>query len=337
MMETQRPKTYPDVVLSTRVRLARNVVDYPFPPVLNETGRREIIEKAAKAIEAGGFTRDMRISDAVYVHALAEKNLVSREFADDKETHALFVNAEKNTYIMVCEEDHIRIQAYTAGLALSEAYQHALSAERILNEKIRFAFDEDLGYLTRCPTNLGTAMRASVMMFLPALTMTNRMGELKSQLEKIGMTIRGMYGEGSAADACLYQISNQLSLGICEEDILRKTDTIAQKIAEDEVSARASLFKANVDTLTDKIMRCVGILHYATIISSKEFFDCYTYARLGFCLGITKTPNGKALDHLLYEIMPANILLCSRQNNLNDPKFRDKLRAQMIHKQLPVQ
>lgn len=333
-MESARPQTFSNIVLSSRVRLARNIVDYPFPPVLNETGRREIIEKTAKAVTANGFVSDTQISDPVYVHALAEKNLVSREFADDKETHALFVNTETSTYIMVCEEDHIRIQAYATGLALDEAYRYALAAERMLNEKIRFAFDKDLGYLTRCPTNLGTAMRASVMMFLPALTMTNRMGELKSQLEKIGMTIRGMYGEGSAADACLYQISNQLSLGICEEDILRKTVTITQKIAEDEERARMALFKANTDALTDKIMRCVGILHYASMISSKEFFDCYTYARLGFCLGIIQAPDSNTLDHLLYEIMPANILKNSGQNDLNDSRLRDKLRAQIIHKQL---
>lgn len=316
-----------DVILRSRVRLARNIKDYPFPPALNDTCRKEIIEKVSNSI--ANFENDIGISDSIYAHSLFEKNLVSREFASDKERHALLKNATEEAYIMVCEEDHLRIQAFANGLNLQKAGERALQCERKLSEKINFAFDNELGYLTRCPTNLGTAMRASVMMFLPALTMLNRMGEVKSQLEKIGMTIRGMYGEGSSADAYMYQISNRLSLGHSEDDILRKTEAIAKQIAADETNARTTLFESNKDKLTDKIMRALGTLKFAHIISSKEFLDCFAYIRLGISLKIINDISYDELDKLLYDTMPAHIVkMCTGEDT--DAAARDKMRAQYI-------
>ena len=316
-----------DVILRSRVRLARNIKDYPFPPALNDTCRKEIIEKVINSIT--DFKNDTKISDSIYAHTLFEENLVSREFATDKERHALLKNTDEETFIMVCEEDHLRIQAFTSGLNLQKAGERALICERRLSEKINFAFDNELGYLTRCPTNLGTAMRASVMMFLPALTLLNRMGDVKSQLEKIGMTIRGMYGEGSSADAYMYQISNRLSLGHSEEDIFRKTEAVAKQIADDETNARTTLFEANKDKLTDKIMRSLGILKYAHIISSKEFLDCFAYIRLGISLNIINDVSYDLLDKLLYDTMPAHIIkMC--ENKSTDAAIRDKMRAQYI-------
>lgn len=316
-----------DIILRSRVRIARNIKDYPFPPALNDTCRKEIIEKVSECAAEYGFSNDDNISNSVYTHSLYEKNLISREFAADKERHALLINQKTETYIMVCEEDHLRIQSFSDGLDLEKAGKHALECERLLSAKISFAFNEELGYLTRCPTNLGTAMRASVMMFLPALTILNRMGELKSQLEKIGITIRGMYGEGSAADAFMYQISNRLSLGHSENDLLRKTQTVAKQIATDENNARATLFESNKDKLTDKIMRAYGTLKYAHIISSKEFLDSFAYVRLGISLGIIE-PCEK-FDTLLYEAMPAHILMANG-DGANNASLRDIIRAKTI-------
>ncbi len=316
-----------DVILRSRVRIARNIKDYPFPPALNDTCRKEIIEKVSSAAIQNGFTEEPCVSNSVKAHTLYEKNLISREFATDKERHALLANEAKETYIMVCEEDHLRIQSFADGLDLDSAGKHALECERILAAKINFAFDSELGYLTRCPTNLGTAMRASVMMFLPALSMLNRMGDVKSQLEKIGITIRGMYGEGSAADAYMYQISNRLSLGHSEEDLLRKTETVAKQIATDERNARTALFDANIDKLTDKVMRALGTLKYAHIISSKEFLDCFAHVRLGIALGIIDEI--KDLDTLLCEAMPAHILMANG-DVANNANTRDILRANTI-------
>lgn len=315
-----------DVILKSRVRLARNIKDYPFPPALNEACRKEIIEKVSGVANANGFINH-NIDDSTEAVKLSEENLISREFAMEKELHALLI--KNNTYIMVCEEDHLRIQSFTDGLDLVTAGKDAHDCDKMLSQKMNFAFDSDLGYLTRCPTNLGTAMRASVMMFLPALTMTNRMGELKSQLEKIGMTIRGMYGEGSSSDAYMYQISNRLSLGLCEEDILRKTETIAKKVEEDETNARNAIYEANEDQLTDKIMRSLGILKYAHTISSKEFLDCYAYVRLGISLGLTESISLEQLDEILYSAMPAH-LIKEHGNAARNANERDKLRAKLI-------
>ena len=322
-----------DVILRSRVRLARNIVDYPFAPVLNAACRKEIIEKVGNALQANGYARRNDIDNTVTVHALSEENLVSREFADDKELHALFSNDDTNTYIMVCEEDHLRIQSFADGVDLAAAGKHAFAAERLLNEKIKFAFDRELGYLTHCPTNLGTAMRASMMMFLPALTMLGRMGDLKSQLEKIGVTIRGLYGEGSAADAYMYQISNRLSLGLSEDELLRKIEAIASRIAEDELRARDSLLSARRDALTDKILRSLGILKYAHMISGKEFLDCYAYVRLGISLGLIDSVQLTELDKLLYEAMPAH-LIAKNKDAASDTTLRDKLRAEAIKQRI---
>lgn len=324
-------KIAPDVACSSRVRLARNLSDYPFPPVLDDAGRQAILGTVGTALDGSGFSKDSKIGDALYLHALSEQNIVSREFADDRALHALYTDAGKTTSIMVCEEDHLRIQGFAHGLDLDTAAKHAFGAEQLLDGHIRFAFDKELGYLTHCPTNLGTAMRASVMLFLPALTMTNRMGELKSQLEKIGVTIRGLYGEGSSADAFMYQVSNSRALGIAESDLLRKIDAVVKQIAADECSARDALFRANHDLLTDKIMRSLGILRYATMLSGKEFCDCYAYVRLGVSLGLVEDVTLETLDKLLYAAMPANILLRgSNTAAAKNPVLRDKLRARIV-------
>ena len=323
----------PAVILSTRVRLARNLVDYPFPPVLDKTGRTEIIEKVGAVAKENGFVGDEKLSDSVYAESLAEDHKISREFAAEKEAHALFTNAERGTSVMVCEEDHLRIQSFANGFALDTACREALEAERIFNEKLRFAFDPSLGYLTHCPTNLGTAMRASVLAFLPALTLAGRIPALKAQLEKVGMTLRGMYGESSNADAFLYQISNQCSLGLSEKDLVHKVDAVVRRIAQDELSLRENLLEANRDTLTDKICRALGTLRYAFTLTSKEFLECYAYVRLGISLRLLTDVDIEDLDALLPEVMPAHILYNAPDTGA-DPAQRDKLRAGIVRKRL---
>ena len=322
-----------DVILRSRVRLARNIVDYPFPPVLNTACRKEIIEKCGNALLPNGYIRKDDRQGSIAMFAMAEANLVSREFAGDKELHALFVHEESGTYIMVCEEDHLRIQSFADGADLMTAAKNAFSAEKLLHGNIKLAFDAELGYLTHCPTNLGTAMRASVMMFLPALTMLGRMGDVKSELEKIGITIRGLYGEGSAAEAFMYQVSNRLSLGLSEEDLLRKVQSVANRVEEDEIRARASLLASNRDQLTDKILRALGILKYAHMISGQEFLDCYAHVRLGVSLGLIENVELSELDKLLYEAMSAHILLQNKEA-ATDTALRDKMRASIIQEKL---
>ncbi len=315
------------VILRSRVRIARNIKDYPFPPALNDICRKEIIEKVASSALPLGFVEDKGIEKSIYAHTLFEENLISHEFATEKERHSLFKNDTTQTYIMVCEEDHLRIQSFFDGLNIDAAAKNAIECERFLGERINFAFNSELGYLTRCPTNLGTAMRASVMIFLPAITLLGRIGELKTELEKVGITIRGMYGEGSAADAYIYQISNRLSLGYSEDDIIRKTKAIANRIENEEIEARTSLLKSNKDKLIDKVSRALGTLKYAHIISSKEFLECFAYVRLGMALGIiAPIPE---FDSLLHNAMPAHILNVNGEK-ANSENTRDILRARII-------
>ena len=320
-----------DVILRSRIRLARNIIDYPFAPVLDDACRREIIEKAENVLLPEGFSKISCENNLIFLSKLSEKNLISREFAKDKDRRALL--SKDSVYIMVCEEDHLRIQAFEDGLNLNSAFKKAISVEQKLSSNIKFAFKKDLGYLTHCPTNLGTAMRASVMMFLPALTISNRMGELKTILEKAGITIRGIYGEGSEAKACIYQISNSRSLGVSEDDIIAKINATAIKLEEDEITTRNMLLESNENTLKDRILRSVGTLKYSYLLSSSEFFDCYMYYRLGISLGITQETDLLSLDTLLCEAMPAHILSIEPRA-AEDAELRDKIRAKIVKQKL---
>ncbi|MBR3894707.1 MAG: hypothetical protein IKJ35_06115 [Clostridia bacterium] len=211
-----------DTVISTRVRLARNINGYPFASRLDVAKANEIIEKVSVPLEASGF-RKIHFSDLSPVMATSyvERHYVSPEFATKEAPHALFLQETAGLAVMVCEEDHLRIQSILPGLALEDAYLNASRTEKRLDEDFDFAYSDTLGYLTHCPTNLGTGMRASVMMFLPALTRGGYMDSLANQLSKLGFTMRGLFGEGSGSAGCIYQISNQITLGITEEDTLQ--------------------------------------------------------------------------------------------------------------------
>lgn len=323
-----------DVVISTRVRLARNLSDYPFATKLDAAAAREIIDKVASALKPHGFAlTDMTAVTPLEAQSYVEKHIISTEFAKKKSPHALLLSDALSVAVMVCEEDHIRLQCLLPGFELERAYENACKVDDILDEALNLAYDEKLGYLTHCPTNLGTGIRASVMVFLPALTMTSQISGLSAQLSKIGLTIRGLYGEGSASKATLYQISNQVTLGITEEDTLKKLKEIISKISEDEMRLRREIFKASEDALTDKILRSVGALRYARLISSEEFFSLYADIRLGISLGIVKDIAYPGLDPLLYEAMPASLVLKFGDNfskETTSEQIRDRMRATFL-------
>ena len=231
-----------DTVISTRVRLARNINGYPFVSRLDANSANEIIEKISAPLEASGF-RKINFSDLSNVMATSyvERHYVSPEFATKETPHALLLQEQTGIAVMVCEEDHLRIQCIMPGLNLGEAYKNASRTEKRLDEDFDFAYSDRLGYLTHCPTNLGTGMRASVMMFLPALTEGGYMSSLANQLSKIGLTVRGIFGEGSGSLGCMYQISNQVTLGICEEETLKKLGNAVHQISESEQKARKAI------------------------------------------------------------------------------------------------
>lgn len=319
-----------DTVISSRVRLARNLCGYPFDTKLDTAGANEIIEKVSAPLEASGF-RKINFADLSPVMATSyvERHYVSPEFAVKDTPHALLLQEASGIAVMVCEEDHLRIQSILPGLALEEAYQNASRTEKRLDEDFDFAYSEQLGYLTHCPSNLGTGMRASVMMFLPALTRGGYMDSLATQLSKIGLTMRGLFGEGSGAAGCMYQISNQITLGITEEDTLRKLGEAIRQINESEQKARKAITGDTLDRLTDRIKRAEGTLKYAYMLSSSEFIKLFADVRFGIALGIVDNISYEQLGTLLVDVMPATLTL-SAENAPKTESARDKLRAQKI-------
>ncbi|MBE6718820.1 MAG: protein arginine kinase [Ruminococcaceae bacterium] len=320
-----------DVVISSRIRFARNIVDYPFGSNLDETSCNEIIEKVSKALGDEFETIDFKNISQIDAGELVEKHYVSREFAKKQKPHILLANEKKDVSVMVCEEDHIRLQCIMSGLSLDEAYKNACIYDDILDDNLNIAFDEKLGYLTHCPTNLGLGMRASVMMFLPALTMTRSMEKLSLQLSNLGLTVRGMYGEGSDPDGCLYQISNRVTMGVTEDETLKKMNDIVKQICEKERRAREVLKSDNYSAIADKVGRAYGILKYARIISSKEFMKLYADVRLGISLGIIDDLTYEKMGEIMIGVLPANLIKNNGGKPISDYE-RDILRADYLRK-----
>lgn len=314
-----------DVVVSSRVRLARNLADYPFEPRLTEDKAKEICD-TLKEIYADGWTfTDFAALTPAEKRSYSEKHLVSPAFAEKKTPCALF--SRNSVHIMALEEDHLRIQSIYPGLALDEAWHDAAEADRLLDEKANVAYTEKLGYLTHCPTNLGTGMRASVMLFLPAYTAARGIQSLAAQLSKLGLTIRGMYGEGSQAEGCLYQISNQITLGITEEETVRKLETVVKQIVEKERQLRE---KQDKEALADRASRTLGILLYARRMDSAELLGLYTTLRLGAAMKLLDGITPTMADRMLIESMPGTLTLTEGLEN--DSAARDKARAQTIRR-----
>lgn len=319
-----------DTVISSRIRLARNVSGYLFASKLDAALANEIIEKVSAPLESAGF-RKINFADIspIMATSFVERHYASPDFAAKDSPHALLLRESEGLAVMVCEEDHLRIQSILPGLALEEAYQNASRIEKRLDEDFDFSYHESLGYLTHCPTNLGTGMRASVMMFLPALTKNGYMDALASQLSKIGLTVRGLFGEGSGAAGCMYQISNQVTLGISEENTIQKLNGAVGQIIESERRARKEFSGELLDRLTDTVLRAEGILKYAHRISSEEFIRLMAEVRFGISLGVIKDVSYEQLGTLLVDVMPATLTLSS-ENTPKTESARDKLRAQKI-------
>ncbi len=319
-----------DTVLSSRVRFARNLEGYPFDSRLDSEKAAEIINKVGDLLEKNGFEKiDFTSLTQYEAGSLCEKHYVSREFVSKKTPHTLMLNEACGLAIMLCEEDHIRIQCILSGLALDEAYKSACAVDDLIDGKFPIAYSDELGYLTHCPTNLGTAMRASVMMFLPALTMAGRIGALSNRLSKIGLTIRGFYGEGTDAKGCIYQISNQITLGITEEDTLRKLSDTVKQITENEHELRALITPEKNPQIVDRICRAEGILRHAYMLSSGEFLSYYSDARLGLALGMIKNIDYQTLDSLLVEMMPCSLAVSEKTFTMSESE-RDRLRASRV-------
>jgi protein arginine kinase len=322
-----------DIVLSTRVRLARNLNEYPFPARLDESQKKDIA-KLVNDILSQDKTFDLDFIDmsalsSAETVSLAEKHLISPEFACDTAGRSLLLSKDEDISIMICEEDHIRIQTVYPGLSLEEAFETALRIDEILENKITYAFDENLGYLTQCPTNIGTALRASVMLHLPALSKKGAMQRLSTTVAKLGLTLRGSYGEGSEISGDIYQLSNQVTLGISEEAAIKNLNSIAMQIIAQEKQTRALLIKD--EDYLDRIYRAYGILKSAYKLTSKELMNLISYVRVGVSEGIIDIPTEK-LRSMTVLLQPAT--LNTDSGKILSQTERDILRSQKVRQEL---
>jgi protein arginine kinase len=309
-----------DVVISSRVRLARNIAEFPFPCKLTPEQQKEVITVAKGAL----------LSDNSAM-SLAEKHLISPEFAQQREGRALLLKNDESVSIMINEEDHIRIQTLFAGQRLSEALELAGRIDDLFDENLRYAFDENLGYLTQCPTNLGTGLRASLMLHLPAIAQSGSLPDLAAAVAKLGLTIRGTYGEGSTARGAFFQISNQVTLGISEKDAVDSLNGIASQIITQERAARDALKKIG-PALEDKIWRSYGMLTNARMLSGEEFMALISDVRLGITMGLIEDKSLETVNALLWEAQTATLMTAAGRNL--DAADRDILRAQTVRDRL---
>lgn len=321
-----------DIVLSTRISLARNLDEFPFPSKLDAEGREKVNSAVKSALLCDGSDLsyiDMKSLSEIQAVSLAEKHLISPEFAARRDGTALLLSSDESVSIMLCEEDHIRIQVIKAGLALEQAYAEADKIDTILDGKLKYAFDERIGYLTQCPTNLGTAMRASVMLHLPALTRCGQIARLAGTVSKLGLTIRGAYGEGSASTGDIYQISNQITLGITEETAIANLRSIVLQLVAQERSAAQEIVKNPAEE--DKIFRALGVLQNARLLSSDEFMELISEVRLGAARGVVDIPLEK-INELIVNMQPATISAAA--DGAIGPAARDAARAKAVREAL---
>ena len=318
-----------NIVVSTRVRLARNLSGLPFPFGMNETQREELKERVKTAIIESNtpFAETLKFIDMAdvpenEVRAMVERHIISPEFAKTNTAKAIILSSDESISIMIGEEDHVRIQVILAGFQLQKAYDIAEQLDRFLNEKLLFAFDSELGYLTECPTNLGTGLRASVMMHLPLCETTGQLNSISETVSKIGFTVRGIYGEGSKSEAGLYQISNQITLGISEKNAIDNLSLIATQLMEKEKNAQSQIDEI---FLEDKVFRALGILKNCRVLESKEMMNLLSLIILGQRMGIIK----ERYEPIKILIEAGPHMLMKRFGTLT-PEERDVKRAEFI-------
>lgn len=334
-MQTNGP--HRDIVITSRIRLARNLVGEPFPGWAKKEQRAAILADLLPKVEAlpemeDAFAEDMANLDQIKKQVLVEKHLISREQAAKSSGSAAVINREQTISIMINEEDHLRMQSIRSGLDLSQAFAALDRVDNQLSEQMPFAFDAKLGYLTACPTNLGTGMRASAMLHLPGMVLSDSVNQVISAVQKIGLAVRGLYGEGTEALANLFQISNQHTLGQHESVLIARLEKVIEQIISHERNARLKLMQDNPAKVSDHIGRAYAILRYAHILESKEAFTHLSMLRMGSDLGLLPVEHGRMLDTILVEIQPAHLQISS-QKKLTAGE-RDMLRAQMLREKL---
>jgi protein arginine kinase len=326
------PKSIP-VTLSTRIRLARNLREFPFPGRAETSQRRAVLTKCMDAmhdIEELDNSYAVEVDDLSELERqiLVEKHLISRELSDVDEASGIILSKDRNCCIMINEEDHLRIQVLQPGLNFSKVWKRVDELDSNIESEVSYAYDGDLGFLTACPTNLGTGMRASVMMHLPGLVMSKNMDKVVNAVNQLGFAVRGLFGEGSDASGSIFQISNQQTLGESESAIIERLDKTLQNLVRQEEFARQKLLEDDGRRLIDKISRAIGSLKSCHLIQSAEAMDLLSLIRLAADFKMLPETYRSAADRMFIEIQPGHVQLAAGKPV--EPDDRDFLRASLL-------
>jgi len=325
------------IVMSSRVRLARNLKDSAFPGWAKKNERVKVLETIRPAVESlpqmkDAFSEAMDNLGALDRQILVERHLISREHAAKSAGSGLVLNSEETFSVMINEEDHLRMQALRPGLQLKQAWAAIDEFDSSLEKKLDFAFDPDIGYLTACPTNLGTGIRVSAMLHLPGLVLGEQINPIIQSVNKLGLAVRGLYGEGTEALGNVFQVSNQMTLGENEAMIVERLEKVLAQIIEHEENARQTLLERKPKTVYNHIGRAYGILANAHSITSKETMNLLSLLRLGVDLALFPGTERSLVDELFLITQPAHL-----QKQFSDKlsaEERDLMRADMVRERL---
>ncbi len=330
-LKLQENHEYNDVVISSRIRLARNLEKFKFPSYISNEDAASVFKVFAEAINKIDSNKEfslvsMKDLDLIDSNVLMEEHIISPELIKNRNISHYIINKNNLINLMINEEDHMRLQILLPELDLYKAYEMADELDRKLEKEIDFAYNSKFGYLTSCPTNTGTGMRASVMLVLPALQFSNYIDGFKDSLGKLGITIRGVYGEGSEALGNMYQISNQKTLGFSEEEVIDKLENIVLKVIDKERETRIRLLSSKTDFIEDKIFRAFGTLKYSRIISDREALSHLSFLRMGISLNLYKGLSFNQITDLMLSIQKNNMIRYGKflNSNENDNTLRAK-------------
>nr|WP_319487902.1 protein arginine kinase [uncultured Caproiciproducens sp.] len=321
-----------DVVINTRIHLVRNLRDVPFPAKMSRSDRQKFEQRVVEAVGGNeGLAHllhfvDMERLSKVEAVSLVERQLISADFISDCRGRGLFVDDDECVSVMINEEDHIHLQSVCAGFNLEKAFQKADELDDILDKILHFAFDENLGYLTQSPVNLGTGMRASLMLHLPALREEGGMSRISTNLSKLGLALRGSFGPGSEPKGAIYQMSNHVTFGLSEQEAIANLQSIAMQLIEQERASRKEL-AGNLE-IQDTVSRSLAILQSARMMANDEFMQLISNVRFGVSTGLIRHIDYDKINRLIVQVQPATLMFNSGKKLTSNE--RRSLRAQII-------
>ncbi len=329
------PEFIETIVISTRIRLARNFAAYPFPKKMDEAQAEDIVVLVREGLKKLDDFREYNLDhlSTEEKKRLQERYIISPALLNSK-GGAAFVSSDDTISIMVNEEDHLRQQYICKEFNLDRAYERIFGIDDGLASLYDFAFDDKLGFLTACPSNLGTGMRASVMMFLPALDISGRIKELLPTIKRAGMTVRGAFGEGTSAEGYIYQLSNERTLGWSEMEIIRDLKSMTMTLCDEEITAREKMLKSKGIELRDRCLRAFGVLTNCATLKQNEFLEKMTDVRLGIALGFMEALDAKGFDDFVNDMRPAAFRLSNELKDKSE-KYCDIIRAETVCNVLP--